>query len=59
MTSLSSLLFTVDRRLRNGWWVAIFFMVLTLVLAPSILIAAQYDHELGVGEQALIVFAAT
>ena len=44
-----------DRQLRNGWWIAIFFLVLATVLAPALLIAQENNKEVSIGAQAVII----
>jgi membrane protease YdiL (CAAX protease family) len=57
---MASLIFVnKQRRLRNGWWVAIFFLVLAAMLFPVILLSKHYDFELTILHQALIVTAAS
>jgi len=48
-----------DRRLRNGWWVAAFLLLLALLLVPAILVSARAGREVSIAEQALILLAAT
>jgi membrane protease YdiL (CAAX protease family) len=48
-----------QRRLRNGWWVAIFFLVLAAMLFPVILLSKHYGFELTILHQALIITAAS
>lgn len=48
-----------DRRLRNGWWVATFLLLLALLLVPAILVSARAGREVSIAEQALILLAAT
>ena len=48
-----------QRRLRNGWWIALFFVVLAALLVPF-LIAARHDGvELSPLQQAAIIAAAS
>jgi membrane protease YdiL (CAAX protease family) len=57
---MASLIFlNKQRRLRNGWWVAIFFLVLAVLLFPAILLSKNYGFELTILHQALIITAAS
>lgn len=46
-------------RLRNGWWVAIFFIVLAALLLPLILTTRGDSQGVAIWKQALIVIMAT
>jgi len=46
-------------RLRNGWWVAIFLAILTLMLVAALLLAQRAHREITVAEQGLLLVAAT
>lgn len=46
-------------KLRNGWWIAIFFVVLAALLLPLILLARQSDGATPIWQQAIIVVMAT
>ena len=48
-----------DRQLRNGWWILIFFLVLTALLVPVMISAQQNNMEVSIGVQALIVMIAS
>lgn len=48
-----------DRQLRNGWWIAIFFLVLAAVLAPALLLAQESNKEVSLGLQAVIITLAS
>ena len=48
-----------SRHLRNGWWIAAYFVLLALLLFPAILIAARFKREVTIAEQALIIILAT
>lgn len=47
-----------QRRLRNGWWIAIFMAVLTVLLAPLIVIN-QANEGVPIWQQAAAVFCAS
>ncbi len=48
-----------DRRLRNGWWILIFFVVLATLLVPAMISAQQNNMEVSIGLQVLIVLIAS
>ncbi len=48
-----------DHRLRNGWWVAAFMVLLAALLAPTIVLSAHLGREITIYEQALIIILAT
>ena len=48
-----------ERQLRNGWWILIFFLVLALLLFPTLLTAQQNNMEVSIGVQAMIVMIAS
>ncbi|MFH1574414.1 MAG: type II CAAX endopeptidase family protein [Acidobacteriota bacterium] len=48
-----------DHRLRNGWWVAAFMVLLAVLLAPTIVVSAHLGREITIYEQALIIILAT
>ncbi len=48
-----------DRQLRNGWWILIFFLVLTALLVPVMISAQKNNMEVSIGVQALIVLIAS
>ena len=54
-----ALRFDAEGRLRNGWWAAIFMVVLTVLLFPCLLAALHVGRELSIYEQAAIILAAT
>jgi membrane protease YdiL (CAAX protease family) len=47
------------RRLRNGWWILIFFAVLGALVVPATVLASACGLELGPGLQALLAAIAT
>ena len=51
--------FNSERKLRNGWWIAIFLGVLALILFPAILTARRFGLTLSMLDQAWIILAAT
>lgn len=48
-----------DRRLRNGWWVAVFLAVLGALLTPAILLSAHLGREVTIFDQVIIIALAT
>ena len=48
-----------QRRLRNGWWIALFFVVLAALLVPLLLAARRSGVELSPLQQAAILAAAS
>lgn len=48
-----------ERQLRNGWWILIFFLVLALLLFPTLLTAQQNNKEVSIGFQAIIIVLAS
>jgi CAAX protease family protein len=47
-----------DRQLRNGWWVAIFFLVLAAITFPMILLSQYYKIGITIIYQVVIVIVA-
>lgn len=48
-----------ERRLRNGWWVLIFLIVLASMLVPVILLAQKNSMDVSIGTQAIIILLAS
>lgn len=48
-----------ERKLRNGWWILIFFLVLASILMPALLVAQQNSMEVSIGLQAFIIVLAS
>jgi membrane protease YdiL (CAAX protease family) len=48
-----------QRRLRSGWWIAIFFVVLTALLFPVLLTSREQGGDVSIYLQAAIVLAAS
>lgn len=48
-----------DRKLRNGWWLAVFFLVLAILLFPAIIAAAHFKREVTLWEQLGLIAIAT
>ncbi|MBL7923079.1 MAG: CPBP family intramembrane metalloprotease [Bacteroidia bacterium] len=48
-----------ENRIRNGWWVLIFFFTLSALLFPLILLAQHYGFELNIWMQSGIIALAT
>jgi uncharacterized protein len=47
-----------DQQLRNGWWILIFFLVLSSFLVPIMVAAQKNDSEVSIGIQGIITVAA-
>lgn len=47
-----------QRRLRNGWWVAIFFVALAVLLVPLKLVSGGESASTPIWQQALLVIIA-
>lgn len=54
-----SLFLNLEKKLRNIWWVAVFFLVLAAITLPTILLAQHYKWTISIGQQALIAIFAT
>jgi membrane protease YdiL (CAAX protease family) len=48
-----------QRQLRSFWWIAIFFLVLAAFTFPLIIVSQQYNWEITIHQQALIVVVTT
>lgn len=48
-----------EQQLRNGWWILIFFLVLSALLVPAIISAQQNNMEVSIGAQAMIILIAS
>lgn len=59
MPRFVTLLVNSERKLRNGWWVAIFFVCLAIVLFPAILLSSRVHYQLTLADQALMIAAVT
>jgi hypothetical protein len=59
MSTLSKLFLNTDRRLRNGWWCLVFFLILALFVVPAVIIGRQHGIDLSPLQQALLVAAAS
>lgn len=44
-----------ERKIRNGWWILIFLLVLTSMLVPVILFAQKNSMDVAMGTQAIII----
>jgi membrane protease YdiL (CAAX protease family) len=44
-----------DKKLRNGWWILIYFLVLASILFPLIILADRFSFEITMTHQALII----
>lgn len=52
-------LFNAENKLRGGWWIAIFFFVLTAFLVPVLIAADKYGFDVSIYIQAIIILAAS
>jgi membrane protease YdiL (CAAX protease family) len=48
-----------QRRLRQGWWIAVFFLVLGAILAPLLVMTRREGTQVSVMEQAVVVTIAS
>lgn len=48
-----------ERKLRNGWWIAIFFLVLAALLFPLLMLAKSNNTDLPLIQQAVVVILAS
>lgn len=48
--------FNTSRQLRNGWWIALFFVILAVLLMPLLLASRAAEVEVPIWQQALVVF---
>jgi len=48
-----------ERQLRNGWWILIFFLVLSAFLVPVLMAAQKNNTEVSIGIQAIIIMLAS
>jgi membrane protease YdiL (CAAX protease family) len=55
----ASLFFNDSGRLRNGWWVAVFFVVLFALLFPLMLFARGGDQQVPIWAQAVVLLLAS
>lgn len=54
-----NLFLNLERKIRNIWWVVIFFIVLTAITLPVILLSVKYYFEVTMYFQAVIVWVVT
>ncbi len=59
MSGLVKLFVNSEGKLRNGWWVAIFFLGLAAVLVPAIILASRVHYQLTLADQAVMIAAVT
>ena len=52
---MPNLLLNSQRQLRNGWWILIFFLVLAMLLLPTILQAQKNSMDVSIGVQVMII----
>ena len=56
---LSTIFLNTERETRNIWWVAIFFIILSLFLFPLIIVSDRYGFELSISLQAVLIIVIT
>jgi len=56
---VSSILLDRDHKIRNGWWIAVFFLILSAFLFPLIFAAEFFDFEIALWHQLIIIIAAS
>lgn len=44
-----------ERQLRNGWWILIFFLVLSAFLVPTLITAQENNTDISIGMQVIII----
>ena len=59
MTILSTVFTNKELKIRNIWWVVIFFLVISAFLFPLIFLADYYGFEITIWQQAIIILTAT
>ena len=60
MSRILSTVFTNgESKIRNIWWVIIFFLILSALLFPLIFLADYYDFEIEIWQQAIIILIVT
>lgn len=59
MSGFVKLFVNSERKLRNGWWVAIFFLCLAVVVFPAIVLSSRAHYQLTLVDQALMIGAVT
>ena len=59
MSGFVKLFVNSERRLRNGLWVAIFFLWLAIVLFPAIIASSRIHYQITLADQALTIAAVT
>ncbi len=52
---INSAFLNSERKIRNGWWILIFLLVLTSMLVPVILFAQKNSMDVSMGTQAIII----
>ena len=56
---LSTVFINGESKIRNIWWVIIFFLILSALLFPLIFLADYYDFEIEIWQQAIIILIVT
>lgn len=55
----TNVFFDHNRQLRNGWWIAIFFIIMAGLLFPMMMLAQQNGTDLAIWKQAILVIIAS
>jgi len=53
---LKKIFLNPERKVREGWWVVIFFIMLMTFLFPLIILADRYSFEITMTHQAILIF---
>lgn len=56
---LSTVFINGESKIRNIWWVIIFFLILSALLFPLIFLADYYNFEIEIWQQAIIILIVT
>jgi membrane protease YdiL (CAAX protease family) len=51
----TNLFLNSERGLRDGWWIVLFFLMLTLLLVPTILTAQQSNMDVSISMQTVLI----
>jgi membrane protease YdiL (CAAX protease family) len=54
-----NIIYNAEKKVRNGWWILIFFLVLASILFPLIFLADRFSFEITMMHQALIILIAS
>ena len=48
-----------ERQLRSGWWILLFFLVLSSLLVPTLVAAQKNSADVSMGIQAILIALAS